>query len=451
MRIAIIGTGYVGLVTGACFAEMGNHVICMDKDEAKLERLRAGQIPIFEPNLESLVEQGVKAGLLAFSNDLKTAISDAEYIMIAVGTPPNEDGSADLQHVLAVATEIGQTLEQYAVIIDKSTVPVGTADQVKSAIKAELDARCVDVPFDVVSNPEFLKEGAAVADFRSPDRVVVGADSDQARRMMAKLYEPLIRNHDRLLHMGVRDAEMTKYAANAMLATRISFMNEMANMCERLGVDVENVRKGIGSDSRIGYSFIYPGCGYGGSCFPKDVKALIHAGENSGFEASVLKAVEARNEAQKAVLFNKISDYYDGALQGKRFGLWGLAFKPNTDDVREASSLVLIRRLVEAGATVTAYDPAALETIKAGLDAGWLEHGQVELIGYQYDVLKEAEAMVLVTEWKRFRSPDFEAIKELLKEPVIFDGRNQYDPELMSDYGFRYFGIGRGIFGRIEN
>lgn len=443
MHIAVVGTGYVGLVTGACFAEMGNHVVCVDKDQAKLARLQSGDIPIFEPGLEVLVKQGEQEGLLTFTDDLGAAVSAAEFILIAVGTPPEEDGSADLQHVLAVASEIGRHLDKYAVVIDKSTVPVGTAERVAVAIQVKLDERGAKVEFDVVSNPEFLKEGAALEDFRKPDRVIVGVDSERAERMMTKLYDPMLRNSDRLVFMGVRDAEMTKYAANAMLATRISFMNEVATLCDRLGVDVENVRKGIGSDSRIGYSFIYPGCGYGGSCFPKDIKALIHAGESSGVEPELLKSVEARNEAQKRVLFEKISAHFQGDIKGRHFGLWGLAFKPNTDDVREASSAVLIRQLIEAGASVAAYDPAALETICQVLDSSWIESGKVVLTHYQYDALKEADAMVLLTEWKRFRSPDFEAIQELLKESVIFDGRNQYDPALMSDHGFKYYGIGR--------
>jgi len=443
MRIAVIGTGYVGLVTGACFAEMGNHVVCVDNDGPKLARLQAGEIPIFEPGLKPLVEQVTQAGLLSFTGDTAAAIGSAEYIFVAVGTPPGEDGSADLSHVLAVARDIGRHLRRYAVVIDKSTVPVGTADQVRAAIAAELVARSANVEFDVVSNPEFLKEGAAVNDFRTPDRIIVGTDSDKARRRMRELYDPLLRNHDRMIFMGVRDAEMTKYAANAMLATRISFMNEIANLCDRLGVDVENVRKGIGSDTRIGYSFIYPGCGYGGSCFPKDVKALVRSSHQCGFEPSLLEAVEARNEYQKRILFDKITAHFGPDLNGRRFGLWGLAFKPNTDDVREAPSLVLIRQLIEAGATVAAYDPVASETALAAMPREWVESGRLEIAKYQYDALKEADAMILVTEWKRFRQPDFDAMQDLLKTPVIFDGRNQYDPELMSDYGFSYHGIGR--------
>ena len=443
MRIAVIGTGYVGLVTGACFAEMGNDVVCVDKDEAKLQQLHTGKIPIFEPGLEPLVRQTMESGVLSFTSDLPGAIAEAEYIVIAVGTPPLEDGGADLSHVLDVAGEIGRHLRQYAVIIDKSTVPVGTAEKVRARVEAELATRGEEIPFDVVSNPEFLKEGAALTDFRRPDRIIVGVESERAKRMMTRLYDPFMMNHDRLLVMGIRDAEMTKYAANAMLATRISFINEIANLCDRLGVDVENVRKGIGSDQRIGYSFIYAGAGYGGSCFPKDVKALIHSAVDCGFDPQLLHAVEERNEAQKRVLFDKIHAHFGGDVAGRHLGLWGLAFKPNTDDVREAVSVVLIRQLVEAGARVTAYDPVALESVRMYLDPAWLEDGRVTLTGYKYDALKGADAMVLVTEWKLFRQPDFTAILELLKSPVIFDGRNQYDPALMRDMGFVYYGIGR--------
>ncbi len=443
MRITVIGTGYVGLVTGACFTEMGNHVVCVDIDEAKLERLRLGDIPIYEPGLENIVKSSVEAGLLSFSSDIATAIENAEYIFIAVGTPPGEDGSADLQYVLAVASDIGRYLQNYAVIIDKSTVPVGTAGQVHEAIDEQLRARGADIDFDVVSNPEFLKEGAAVADFMRPDRVVVGTDSELAQEKMAALYGPYLRSSDRLMFMGVRDAEMTKYAANAMLATKISFMNEIANLCDRLEVDVENVRKGIGSDSRIGYSFIYPGCGYGGSCFPKDVKALVHSAQATGFEPTLLTAVEERNNQQKHKLFENISAYFEGDLAGKRIGLWGLAFKPGTDDMREAPSLVLIKALIEAGAEVLAFDPVAKETTAKEVPEEWLNDGRLQLIDYQYDVLKQADALALVTEWKRFRQPDFEAVKELMKQPLIFDGRNQYDPQYLAECGFKYIGIGR--------
>ncbi len=444
MHITVIGTGYVGLVTGACFTEMGNHVVCVDLDEQKLARLRRGEIPIYEPGLEPIVESAVANGLLRFTNDIAEGIAKAEYIFIAVGTPPGEDGSADLRYVVAAARSIGQHLRDYAVIVDKSTVPVGTAEKVRAAIEEELQKRGAAIEFDVVSNPEFLKEGAAIEDFMRPDRIIVGTDNERANEKMAELYAPYLRASDRLISMGIRDAEMTKYAANAMLATRISFMNEIANLCERFNVDVENVRKGIGSDKRIGYSFIYPGCGYGGSCFPKDVKALVHMSLEQEFQPTLLQAVEARNHAQKHVLFEKIQRYFGSNLRGRRIGLWGMSFKPGTDDMREAPSLVLIDALVRAGATVAAYDPVALESAARELPAEWLADGRVALLQYQYDVLREADALVLVTEWKRFRQPDFDAMKDLLREPVIFDGRNQYDPATLKENGFTYFGIGRG-------
>lgn len=443
MHIAVIGTGYVGLVTGACFTEMGNRVVCVDVDERKLERLRRGEMPIYEPGLEPLVESAVANGLLSFTNSIADALKKAEYVFIAVGTPPGEDGSADLSYVLEAARSIGENLQHYVVVVDKSTVPVGTAEKVRETILAELQKRGVHIEFDVVSNPEFLKEGAAVEDFMRPDRVIVGSDSERAREKMAELYAPYLRVNDRLLTMGVRDAEMTKYAANAMLATRISFMNEIANLCDRMDVDVEHVRRGIGSDKRIGYAFIYPGCGYGGSCFPKDVQALIHMSRAHDFIPLVMEAVEARNVRQKQVLFEKIQQYFGGDLRGRKLGVWGLAFKPGTDDMREASSIVLIKALVEAGATVSAYDPVALETAAKELPIEWLNNGRVTLQKYQYDVLKGVDAMVLVTEWKRFRQPDFDAMKDLMHAPVIFDGRNQYDPEMLSGHGFTYYAIGR--------
>lgn len=443
MHIAVIGTGYVGLVTGACFTEMGNRVVCVDVDERKLARLRRGEMPIYEPGLEPLVESAVANGLLSFTNDIADALKKAEYVFIAVGTPPGEDGSADLSYVLEAARSIGENLQHYVVVVDKSTVPVGTAEKVRETIVAELQKRGMDIEFDVVSNPEFLKEGAAVEDFMRPDRVIVGSDSERAREKMAELYAPYLRVNDRLLTMGVRDAEMTKYAANAMLATRISFMNEIANLCDRMDVDVEHVRRGIGSDKRIGYAFIYPGCGYGGSCFPKDVQALIHMSRAHDFTPLVMEAVEARNVRQKQVLFEKIQQYFGGDLRGRKLGVWGLAFKPGTDDMREASSIVLIKALVEAGASVSAYDPVALETAAKELPIEWLDDGRVTLQKYQYDVLKGVDAMVLVTEWKRFRQPDFDAMKDLMHAPVIFDGRNQYDPEMLSGHGFTYYAIGR--------
>lgn len=443
MRIVIVGTGYVGLVTGTCFAEMGNHVTCVDIDRGKIEALRKGKIPIYEPGLEAMVLQNADAGFLAFSTDLEGAMRDAEFVFIAVGTPPGADGAADLSFVLSVAGEIGRCIDHYMVVVDKSTVPVGTADKVQAAIQAELDQRGVEIPFDVVSNPEFLKEGAAIEDFIRPDRVVIGTDSARAEEKMQQLYAPFLRNHDRILFMGVRDAEMTKYAANAMLATKISFMNEIAAVCDHLKVDVENVRKGIGSDRRIGYSFIYPGCGYGGSCFPKDVSAVIHMARQHQLEPGVLTSVEARNRLQKRILFEKIEHHFGGELKGRKFGIWGLAFKPGTDDMREASSIVLINALLEAGARVEAYDPVAFDTARLEFDSRWFESGQLSFNKYQYDVLKDADAMVLVTEWKRFRQPDFDAMKDLMKSHVLFDGRNQYEPEVLTQHGFTYYAIGR--------
>ncbi len=443
MKLTIIGTGYVGLVTGACFAEMGNTVTCVDIDKKKIEGLKKGILPIYEPGLDAVVLNNYKNGRLQFCTALNDPVAEAGVYFIAVGTPPGEDGSADLQYVLAVAREIGRHINGYTIVVDKSTVPVGTADKVKAAIREELNKRGATVPFDVVSNPEFLKEGAAVEDFMRPDRVIIGTDSEQVRKAMRDLYLPFMRTHERLLFMGVRDAEMSKYAGNAMLATKISFMNEIANLCERMGVDVENVRQGIGSDARIGYSFIYPGAGYGGSCFPKDVKALIHMAQNHDFEPKVLNAVEARNEAQKHVLFEKISRRFGANLKEKIFGLWGLAFKPGTDDMREASSVVLIEALVGAGAKVQAYDPVSMAAARRELPGAWFDGGQLKLVDEQYHALEGADAMVLVTEWKPFRHPDFERIRKILKNPVIFDGRNQYDPKLLRDAGFEYSGIGR--------
>ena len=441
MKLTIVGTGYVGLVTGACFSEMGSQVRCVDIDKTKIENLKKGILPIYEPGLENLVIQNHKEGTLDFTTDLADAARDCTVFFIAVGTPPGEDGSADLQYVLRVARDIGKCMTGYAVIVDKSTVPVGTADKVKAAVREELGRRGADLEFDVVSNPEFLKEGAAVSDFLKPDRIVVGADSDRAAKIMKRLYAPFSRNRDKMLLMNVRDAEMTKYAANSMLATKISFMNEMANICERLGVDVENVRKGIGSDTRIGYSFIYPGCGYGGSCFPKDVKALIKTSKDAGFEPSVLTAVEKRNQQQKTVLGEKILKRFGNDLTGKRFCLWGLAFKPGTDDMREASSLVVMEMLLNAGAVITAFDPVAME--QAGLEMPEEWKDRVAMAPDQYQALENADALVLVTEWKAFRQPDFKRMGELLNRMIIFDGRNQYDPEEVAESGFEYHGIGR--------
>ena len=442
MKLAVVGTGYVGLVTGACFAEMGNHVVCVDVDTEKLARLHRGEIPIYEPGLEQIVQRNFKRGSLEFTDDLAMALDGAQVAMIAVGTPPGEDGSADLRYVLEVARGIGQHMTDYVVIADKSTVPVGTAEKVTAEVNRALENRGATVPFDVVSNPEFLKEGAAVEDFMRPDRVVVGTDSDRAREVLNELYEPFSRTRDKLMFMGVRDAEMTKYAANAMLATKISFMNEMANLCERLDADVENVRKGIGSDPRIGFSFIFPGCGYGGSCFPKDVKAILGMAKDVGFSPILMQAVEDRNQLQKHRLVERIIESFGEDLSGLVFGMWGLAFKPGTDDVREASSTVMIRELVERGAVVKAYDPVAMETITHEIDANWIGH-QVLLCDHQYDAVKDANALILATEWNLFRQPDFKAMERVMKHKAIFDGRNQYDPKRLREQGWEYVGIGR--------
>jgi UDPglucose 6-dehydrogenase len=444
MNLTVVGSGYVGLVTGACFAEMGNVVTCVDVDHGKIAKLNEGVLPIYEPGLEAIVKENSAAGRIKFTTSLPEALAESSVHFIAVGTPPNGDGSADLSHVLAVAREIGQHLNDYAVIVDKSTVPVGTAEKVHDTIRDELRLRGVEVDFDVVSNPEFLKEGAAVDDFMRPDRIILGSDSPRARETLEALYAPFNRSHQRALFMGVRDAEMTKYAANAMLATKISFMNEIANLCERLGVDVENVRQGIGSDSRIGYAFIYPGCGYGGSCFPKDVKALVHMAQACEFEPSVLSAVEARNERQKRALFEKIVRRFGSDLTGRTFALWGLAFKPGTDDLREAPAVVLLNGLIGAGAKVQAYDPVAMESACRQFPGEWLASGMLTLAEHQYDALKGVDALALVTEWKPFRHPDFSAMKRLMKTPIVFDGRNQYDPKQMKMEGFEYTGIGRG-------
>ncbi|NBS12647.1 MAG: UDP-glucose/GDP-mannose dehydrogenase family protein [Gammaproteobacteria bacterium] len=442
MKLAVIGTGYVGLVTGACFAEMGNHVVCVDVDTEKLARLNRGEIPIYEPGLDQLVTRNFARGALEFTDDLAKALNGCQIAFIAVGTPPGEDGSADLRYVLDVASGIGREMTEYLVIADKSTVPVGTAEKVHSAIAEALRERGVSIPFDVVSNPEFLKEGAAVEDFMRPDRVVVGTESSQARALLAELYEPFSRTRDKLMFMGVRDAEMTKYAANAMLATKISFMNEMANLCERLGADVENVRKGIGSDPRIGFSFIFPGAGYGGSCFPKDVKAILSMAAQVEFDPIVLQAVEDRNQRQKYRLVERIVERFGEDLTGRCFGLWGLAFKPGTDDVREASSVVLMRELVGRGARVQAYDPVAMETIQRELPETWF--GEViTLCDHQYAAVTDVDALVLMTEWNMFRQPDFLAMERIMRSKMIFDGRNQYDPKRLREQGWEYLGIGR--------
>ena len=437
MKIAVIGTGYVGLVSGACFAKMGNSVICVDVDSKKIKALKNGVVPIYEPGLADIVSECDKNGSLKFSTQITEALEHADVLFIAVGTPMGADGQADLKYVLSVAKSIGENLSKPLIVVDKSTVPVGTGAKVHEVIEAELKKRNVEVKFEVVSNPEFLKEGAAVEDFLKPDRVVIGASSEWGFSVMRELYEPFMKNHDRLICMDVKSAEMTKYAANSMLATKISFINEIANICERVGADVNLVRKGIGSDSRIGYSFIYPGCGYGGSCFPKDVEALIYTARQNGFEPELLNAVESRNKAQKRVLFDKIYNFFGGDLKGKTIALWGLAFKPNTDDMREASSLTLIKLLDEAGAKVVAYDPKSSEEAKK-----YMPNLDVKYTKNKYDALDNADAMVLVTEWSEFRSPDFMEIKERLKNAVIFDGRNQYNAKILAEHGFKYFQIG---------
>jgi UDPglucose 6-dehydrogenase len=439
MRITIFGSGYVGLVSGACLADAGNHVLCVDVDERKIALLLKGEVPIHEPGLDALVKRNADAGRMRFTTNAKEGVDHGLFQLIAVGTPPDEDGSADLRHVVDVAHTIGEHMSEYKVVVTKSTVPVGTADKVRAAVRESLEARHAAVAFDMVSNPEFLKEGAAIADFMKPDRVVIGTDSHRATELMRSLYEPFTRNRDRMIVMDVRSAELTKYAANSMLATKISFMNELANLAERFGADIESVRVGLGSDPRIGYAFIYPGVGYGGSCFPKDVKALQHSAAEVGYDASILAAVEGVNNRQKQVLFNKIKAHFE-SLRGKTIALWGLAFKPNTDDMREAASRVLMESLWTAGAKVRAYDPVAMPECRR------LYGGRPDLILCKTgpEVLEGADALAIVTEWQEFRSPDFDAIKRALRTPVIFDGRNLYEPAHMEQLGFSYYAIGRG-------
>jgi UDPglucose 6-dehydrogenase len=439
LKITIIGTGYVGLVTGACFAEVGNDVMCLDLDQAKIGLLNAGGIPIFEPDLQEMVRSNREARRLQFTTDVKLAVSHGAVQVIAVGTPPDEDGSADLKHVVAAARSIGRHMEEPRLIVDKSTVPVGTADKVRQAIAQELQSRGANIGFSVVSNPEFLKEGAAVADFMKPDRIVIGSDDERATQTMRALYAPFQRNHERLIVMDVRSAELTKYAANAMLATRISFMNELANLAERVGADIEHVRKGIGSDPRIGYDFLYAGAGYGGSCFPKDVKALIRTAQEAGNTLHVLKAVETANDLQKRVLGNKILARFGSDLSGRRIAIWGLAFKANTDDMREAASRDLIMSLLEHGAEVTAYDPKAMDEAQHVFG----ENKAIQYARSPMAALQGADALAIVTEWKEFRSPDFVAVRAQLKEAVIFDGRNLYDPAEVRRHGLEYHAIGR--------
>jgi UDPglucose 6-dehydrogenase len=439
LKITMIGTGYVGLVTGACFAEVGNDVVCLDVNEDKIRILNDGGIPIHEPGLVEVVQRNRQAGRLRFTTDIAEGVAHGLVQFIAVGTPPDEDGSADLRHVVAAARSIGRHLDAYRVIVDKSTVPVGTADAVRAAIREELAARKAEIPFAVVSNPEFLKEGAAVDDFMRPDRIVVGADDPEALTIMRSLYAPFQRNHDKLYVMDVRSAELTKYAANAMLATRISFMNELANLAEKLGADIEHVRRGIGSDPRIGFHFLYPGAGYGGSCFPKDVKALVHTGARNGMTLDVLGAVERVNEAQKGVLARKIAARFGADLCGKRFAIWGLAFKPNTDDMREAPSRTLVADLLARGAVVTVYDPVAMDEAKRAFGA----EPRITYASSPMKALADADALAVVTEWKEFRSPDFAAIRAALKTPAIFDGRNLYEPADVIRAGIEYYPVGR--------
>ena len=436
MKVAIVGSGYVGLVTGTCFAEVGIEVTCVDIDKKKIDNLNQGIIPIYEPGLEEMVHRNVKKGRLSFTTNLKDALVDCEVVFSAVGTPPDEDGSADLQYVISVARDCGKYMDNYLLIVTKSTVPVGTAEKVRKALREELDKRGVKIEFDVASNPEFLKEGAAVDDFLKPDRIVVGCDSARAEELMKALYKPFTLNGHPVIFMDIVSAEMTKYAANSMLATKISFMNDIANLCEIVGADINMVRKGIGSDSRIGNKFIYPGAGYGGSCFPKDVKALIHTADDNKYSLRVLKAVEAVNEDQKSVMFNKINTYFKGDLKGKTIGLWGLSFKPQTDDMREAPSLVIIKKLMDAGAKVKAYDPVAMPETKRILG------DKIEYAADQYDALIDADCLLMITEWPEFKFPNFNVMRKLLKTAVIFDGRNIYDVNEIRKKDFDYFCIG---------
>lgn len=440
MKIAIVGTGYVGLVTGTCFAEMGTDVTCVDIDKRKIENLKKGIIPIYEPGLEEMVESNYKAGRLKFTTDLKSILNDMDIVFSAVGTPPDEDGSADLRYVMDVARTVGQNMNKYLVVVTKSTVPVGTAKKVKALIREELDKRGEkDIEFDVASNPEFLKEGAAIADFMRPDRVVVGTESDRAHKMMEKLYKPFTLNNYRIIYTDIPSAEMTKYAANAMLAARISFMNDIANLCEIVGADVNMVRRGIGSDSRIGSKFLYAGCGYGGSCFPKDVKALIKTGIINGYRLEILEAVESVNERQKHILFRKLMDFYKGDIKDKTIAIWGLSFKPNTDDMREAPSLVLIDQILKAGGKVKAYDPIAIEETKKRVGDSIYYAKDI------YDAAVDTDAILLVTEWNEFRLPSWDVIKKIVKNPAVFDGRNIYNKSELEELGFRYTAIGIGI------
>jgi UDPglucose 6-dehydrogenase len=438
MRIIVVGTGYVGLVTGACFAESGVNVTCVDVDADKIKQIKDGAIPIYEPGLESLVRSNIEKKRLSFTTNIIEGIEGSEVIFIAVGTPPGEDGSADLKHVLNVAKEIGLIIKQHIVVVTKSTVPVGTSEKIRKTIQAEIDKRHESVTFDIASNPEFLKEGAAIDDFLKPERIVIGTDNEKTREIMNRLYMPFVLNNHPILFMDIPSAEITKYAANAMLATRISFINEIANLCDIIGADINNVRKGIGSDSRIGSKFIYPGTGYGGSCFPKDVKAIIRTAKDNGYELNVIEAVEKANEYQKNVIFGKIAKFFNDDLKNRIIGIWGLSFKPKTDDIREASSIILIEKLLKAGARVKAYDPAAINETRKLLGT------RIEYTSDQYEALVNVDAVALMTEWSEFHLPDFNRMAELMKGKVIFDGRNIYDPAQLKKLGFTYFGIGRG-------
>lgn len=437
MNIAIVGTGYVGLVSGTCFAEMGVNVTCIDVNEEKIQALLNGNIPIYEPGLDEMVLRNTKEGRLHFTTDITTCLNDVDIVFSAVGTPPDEDGSADLKYVLEVARTVGRNMNKYLVLVTKSTVPVGTAKKIKQAIQDELDKRGVSIPFDVASNPEFLKEGAAIKDFMSPDRVVIGVESEKAKEMMTRLYRPMMLNNFRVIFTDIPSAEMIKYAANSMLAPRISFMNDIANLCELVGADVNMVRKGIGADTRIGNKFLYPGCGYGGSCFPKDVKALIKTAEKNGYKMKVLKAVEEVNETQKSILFKKLLEYYQNDLKGKKIAIWGLAFKPETDDMREATSLVMIQKLTEAGCKVKVYDPIAINECKRRIG------NTVEYATDMYDAVLNADALLLLTEWKQFRMPSWGVVKKTMNQAVLIDGRNIYEEQEMKEIGFDYMCIGK--------
>ncbi len=437
MRIVVVGSGYVGLVTGACFAESGVNVTCVDVDNDKIEQLRNGAVPIYEPGLEIMVKSNIEKKRLSFASDIRDGIEGSEVIFIAVGTPPGEDGSADLKHVLNVATEIGRIITKHIVVVTKSTVPVGTSEKIRKTIQAELVERNVSIPFDMASNPEFLKEGAAIDDFLKPERIVIGIDNERTREIMNRLYMPFVLNNHPILFMDIASAEITKYAANAMLATRISFINEIANLCDILGADINNVRRGIGSDSRIGSKFIYPGTGYGGSCFPKDVKAIIRTARDNGYELNVINAVEKANEYQKNVIFSKMNKFFNNNLKNRMIGIWGLSFKPKTDDIRESSSIVLIEKLLKAGAVIKAYDPAAIMETKKVLG------NRIEYSSDPYEAIVNVDAVALVTEWAEFHLPDFTRMADLMKGKVIFDGRNIYDPDQIRKLGFTYFGIGR--------